>query len=865
MTQATTTTPFDTILVQSRDLFRDKLSEAVTAMLDGADAALTELSEKAKEDDVKKRYADTRDIAANNRDVIESQFRKRLTSEFDKRSNKVKKIGVSLSDISLDDLQLVGEDDLTETLKFNDMAAKLRRYCEEELGALDQRVGVLLGDATLQSEDNPFGPQVITDAYKQACQKIDCPLEIRMVFLKLFDDGVADTIRSTYKDVNELLVDNSILPKIRYGVRKNESEGGPSEKKEKSPFDLLAEQQKGEEAPVNPQDMFAQLAKIMAPGGAGGGAMQPGMGIGGIPLVEGAQLMNSLSQLQVGNLAAMGAAAAELGPILAEAGNLKNILSQLKTTQVGNSMSQVDAMTLDIVAMLFDEIFDDPKIPIGIKGLIGHLQLPILKVAIADKELFSEHSHPARQLLDTLGKIGLRLPADFGPEHPTFPKLEAYLKELVEGFQEKMEIFDKVRGDLEAMIVENDQKVAKEMESAEKELEQGEKLALAKVAAEDEIKKRVAGASHLPRPIVRFLALQWIKYLVITHAKNGKDSDQWKAAVTTMDDLLGSIAPKVTLEDRRALARVIPSLLKKLKTGVAESGIEDAVSSAFFQELMKCHTDLMNAPAAKPPEPVKAPAPAAAAAPAAPAGKPAAGTTDSAIKKPGVPAATDSALKKPAAPAAADAARKPATPAAKPAPAMDEELDFTAPVEVQNPFGTGKVAVSSEDLDFTAAQPEAVIAVEAPRPAPGGQEASRPLKPGEHEATSPLKPGAAARPGDKAAKAKPEKEAKRSTIRLPSAMVAGAWVEVLDQNCENRQPAKLHYVSPMKSHFLFVDRKGKKVYECSRSMLARRLKMGEVTLLDGEPDESLFDRVMGGLFGKLKAKGSAPAPARASA
>ena len=40
-------------------------------------------------------------------------------------------------------------------------------------------------------------------------------------------------------------------------------------------------------------------------------------------------------------------------------------------------------------------------------------------------------------------------------------------------------------------------------------------------------------------------------------------------------------------------------------------------------------------------------------------------------------------------------------------------------------------------------------------------------------------------------------------------------------------------------------------------MLARRLKLGEVTLLDGEPDASLFDRIMDGLFGKLKA--AAPA------
>jgi hypothetical protein len=80
----------------------------------------------------------------------------------------------------------------------------------------------------------------------------------------------------------------------------------------------------------------------------------------------------------------------------------------------------------------------------------------------------------------------------------------------------------------------------------------------------------------------------------------------------------------------------------------------------------------------------------------------------------------------------------------------------------------------------------------------------------------------------------------------------GAWVEIVDPDNDTKQNARLHYVSPMKSHFLFVDRKGKKVFECSRSMLARRMKLGEVTMLEGEPDESLFDRVVSGIFGKLR-------------
>jgi len=803
-------TPFDTILVQSRDLFRDRLCEAVAHMFDGAETALSELAEKTKDEGEQKRYLDARDLAAANRDVIEGQFKQRYIGEFQKSTKKAKKIGESIADISLDDLALVGDDDLNETLKFNGMAEKLRRYCDDELSALDQRVGVLLGDASLEADDNPFGPKVICDAYKHACRQVECPAEVRMVFLKLFDDAVLDTIRSSYKEVNDLLVENSILPKIRYGISKSESKaaapGAPALEKEK----------KAEEGPASGDDVFAMLAKAMGKGGGvGGGGGAPGMGVGGVPLVQGAELMGSLTQLQVGNLAALGEAAAELGPILAEAGNLKNVLHQLKSTSVGASMGQVDSMTLDVVAMLFDQLFDDPKIPIALKGLIGRLQLPMLKVAIADKDLFTKKTHPARQLLDVLGQIGLRLPSDFDSASPLFPRLEAFIQELEKGFQEKMEIFDKVRADLEAMVAEDDKRVADSMKEEEKQLQQAESLAVAKAVAQDEIFTRVQAAASAPRPVIEFLAQQWIKVLVIAHARDGKDSDAWKGALETIDVLLASLAPKATMDERRQLARTIPGLLKRLKEGAAAGGIDAAASTAFFTELMKCHTELMQAtPAApKPPEKVKKETATADAAGGKPAAVPA---------KPGAGAKAATPAKAPAGASgkAADAKT-----------AAEDFLDFTAPIVVENPFGGGKVEVSTEELDFTADSAPALAEPAAPDSvkAPTGRITV------------------------------PTRGRKRALIHLPTAMIMGAWVDVLDADGATRRPAKLHYVSPKKSHFLFIDRQGKKLFECSRSMLARRLKIGEVTMLDGEPDASLFDRIMGGIFGKLKA--GAPAGA----
>ncbi len=223
--------PFDNLLAQCRDLVCERLAQALEGMLDKVDETLSALINESQDRDVRKLYLETKDKALAQRKPIAELFAAQYLKEFQVRSNRVKKTAQSFSeyDSSTLELDLVGEDDLNETLKVNDMATKLRRYCDEELVALDQRVGVLLGDANLEAEDNPFSPQAICDAFKHTCRSIVSNVKVRMVFLKLFDDHVLDDIRPIYKAVNALLVQNSILPKIRFAVaRGKEGSKAPS-------------------------------------------------------------------------------------------------------------------------------------------------------------------------------------------------------------------------------------------------------------------------------------------------------------------------------------------------------------------------------------------------------------------------------------------------------------------------------------------------------------------------------------------------------------------------------------------------------------------------------------------------------------
>ena len=771
--------PFDEILEKSRVLMAERVGETMAAMLSRADATYGELLEKTQDADAQAVLNGARDLAGRARSLIESEFQARYAKGFAKRVRKVKRglnrqvAGDATGAFEIE-LELVDDQDLEETLRFNKLAAKIRQHCDEGLGALDQRAAVMLGDGNLQGEDNPFGTQVLCDAFKQACREIEADAGARAPLIQLFDEETLDDLRAVYDDVNELLVENSILPKIRYTVVKK-----PRGAKKAKDADDGPEESANPAEPALPDDLFGALQKLM--GGVLPGAS--GMGVGGVPMVQGAELLTSLTQIQLQNLAAMAS-----GAMVPASAVPTNVLNGIKDSPVGASMGQVDAMTLNVVAMLFDQLFDDPKVPAGVKALAARLQIPILKVAIADKTLFSDKAHPAREHLDLLGEFAVRLPTDFDEKHPLYPKLEPIELEIVEKFDDKVEIFVTANGKLRALVAEEDARAAEATKVESKRLEQLENLSAGRTAAQEEIRTRLR--EHHPGQAVRdFLVQQWIKVLLVVHAQGGRESPAYAQALGTMDQLLWSVEPKPSTAEQRKLSASVPALLKALTTGLNSVGVDDSVRTAFYAELMKLHTKMI-AFEAKP--------------------KPASESTGTHVQPPASP--TTSMTR---APGTTTVTKSPLAP---PAPKEDDALDFTAEITVKNPFGGGEVKV--DELDFTDAPP-------AVEPAPAAP-------------TKGAKPAA------------PKKPAKETA--LPSKLQEGVWVGLRPQNPDDpRRPAKLLYMSPLKSRFLFCDRGGKTVLECNRSELSRLFRLREVVILRDAPDASFFERIIRGVMSKLGA------------
>lgn len=106
-----------------------------------------------------------------------------------------------------------------------------------------------------------------------------------------------------------------------------------------------------------------------------------------------------------------------------------------------------------------------------------------------------------------------------------------------------------------------------------------------------------------------------------------------------------------------------------------------------------------------------------------------------------------------------------------------------------------------------------------------------------------------------AADTPPELGDEDESLRQVKAMKVGTWVEFIGADGTTRERAKLSWISPISSKYLFVNRKGLKVADKAVQVLAIEIRRGDAVILEEVP---LFDRALDAIVERLKAAHAQP-------
>ena len=593
------------VLNDCRDMAASRLAQALSKLMDKAVDELFELSEQTTHYEMRNLYMEAMSVAREQRGTIETGFKQAFIQGFNQETRREKR-SQQLS-LNSSELSLVEPDDLEESLASINIANSIHGDCAEELFGIEKRMGMLLNDPDLLHSNNPLGPEVVGNAFMKSLKTLDCTVKVKLLLVNLFNRHMPRHAKGIYQEINQLLVDKGVLTKIRAGMKKQTAASAAAESA------VAEDDVASAPSPTGAGGLFAALQQLLTRGmgGAGQGAAgNSGVGLnagtaaasathlanGAMQTAVPAQSMavvSSLTQLQHGNLDGMAGTGSTLNAAALANGQV-NVLHEIKASPVAGTMGHVDAMTLDIVAMLFDYILDDRRIPDAMKALIGRLQIPVLKVAMLDKTFFSQKSHPGRKLLDRLAEVSIGWDETEGHECGLYQSVDELIQRILNEFDDKVGIFAEVLENLETYLAEEKKRTDERTGLSAQVVHHREQEEISRIMAHDEARRRIH-TPHLPEVIRSFLAGCWETVLAAAYTKAGEDGASWNQAIATMDELVWSVEPKCVPEDRKKLVALLPGLLKRLQDGMALAGMLETERDQFFSHLVSCHAMVIKA------------------------------------------------------------------------------------------------------------------------------------------------------------------------------------------------------------------------------------------------------------------------------
>jgi len=273
-----------------------------------------------------------------------------------------------------------------------------------------------------------------------------------------------------------------------------------------------------------------------------------------------------------------------------------NFLRDIKQQAVATGSNQVDAMTIDIIAMLFDYVFEDKSIPDSVKALLAKLQIPVLKVAIIDKSFFSLKTHPARRLLDVLAEASICFAGQASKEDPLYQQIESVVDRIHDEFTTDITIFSTMLDQFETFLVARDTASASRAEQSARALYESEKREMARMIAIDEIDRRANSTdTDLPITVSAMLRGPWARVLERVYIRDGGRTEHFVEYIEAADNLIWSVTPKLDQGERKRLVSMLPTLLKRLQEGMEIAAVEHQERDRFFAALVDCHAAAVKA------------------------------------------------------------------------------------------------------------------------------------------------------------------------------------------------------------------------------------------------------------------------------
>lgn len=250
------------------------------------------------------------------------------------------------------------------------------------------------------------------------------------------------------------------------------------------------------------------------------------------------------------------------------------VLRQRTTEFKQAARTASEKATIEVVALMFQSILAEERIPPSVRVWFARLQIPVLRVALAEPEFFSALHHPARRLIDRMGSCVMGFETGAGST-----ALEMEIKRIVQVIEQYPEtgrqafqvVLDEFQKFLSVYLSE--QVSVSRYVSVAQQIEQKETLS---VQYTIELRKLLDDIS-VSDELREFLFKVWVDVLAVASVRYGPQHEETSALKRVASELLWAASAKPKRNDRTRVFQQLPGLLARLRQGMSLLGFPQAV------------------------------------------------------------------------------------------------------------------------------------------------------------------------------------------------------------------------------------------------------------------------------------------------
>jgi Protein of unknown function (DUF1631) len=542
--------------------------------LDRFDKRLYEQAESSRNHLEQQRCFDSRNLIQQQSAGFIQSFASRLREAFEQMGTSDDE--QTSHQLTLQSLSLLDRNEQELTSALEKHAARIEAHNGPVLSELSYRLAVLVGAPPLEGKHLPPGPLSLAYILRDASEAMNLPLEHRLLLLQVFETSVGDAILRLYDGINEKLIADGILPQLRafpaarpvHGPAHGAAPAATQTPATQTPTPAQPTEQRSE--PIAVLETLRDLLSRQRVTAAGPAPVYSGR------TATPDELQGALSALQQHMIQVTDNTSRELR----SAQRLhEELLLQLNSGVPAGAprmqLSTEQGDTVELVAMLFEQLAQQLHHGPNARALLGNLELPLLRMAIADRDFFNQREHPARQVL---GKLAETV-NDWldGPDGETDPQLLGKLSHLIERTQQEPPtagLYTSLLADIEHHLSQLSRK-AQATERRHVEAMQGrERLEQARRRADELMRERFAVSS--PRGLLRtLLERAWTDVLALNLLRHGEHSDGFRQQLRITDQLLGQFPVTDTV-----------LLRHEVETGLQQIGMNADESEQVAQRLI---------------------------------------------------------------------------------------------------------------------------------------------------------------------------------------------------------------------------------------------------------------------------------------